>query len=377
MRIGIDGGCWNNRRGYGRYLRELLEAVARIDGSHKYTVFLDSSPSFPLPALFEPILVGTSQTVAESARADGRRSIGDLMRMSRAVARHKLDLLFFPSVYSYFPVLRPVPMVLGIHDTIADRNPQLAFASKRQELFWWLKVRLGILQADKILTVSHYSKRCVEQCLRVPSSQIRVVYEAASPVFRKLSGPGGTGDYLLYVGGISPNKNLAMLVRAFARLKRRDGLKLLLVGDFKNDGFKGCYMELTALVQELGLDSEVLFPGYVPDEELCRLYNQARAFVLPSLDEGFGLPVLEAMACGSPVVIGTGNAMEEVAGDAAILVDARDEVALSGALDRVLSDAPYRAELAQKSLRRATEFSWDAAARSLLRLFEETGSESE
>ena len=263
-------------------------------------------------------------------------------------------------------------MVVGIHDTIADRNPQFAFASKRQEMFWRWKVRLAILQADRILTVSDYSKRCVEQTLGVRASRISVVYEAASPVFRKLGASGGSGDFVLYVGGISPNKNLPALVRAFARMEAGDGLNLMLVGDYENDGFKGCYQELTALVRTMGLTEKVVFTGYVPDEELCVLYNSARVFVLPSLDEGFGLPVLEAMACGAPVIIGSGNAMEEVAGDAAVAVDPRDEAALARALDRVLRDEPFRAELAGKSLRRAAEFSWDSAARSLLKVFEET-----
>lgn len=371
MHIGIDGGCWNNRRGYGRYTRELLAAVMRVPGSNRYTIFLDSPAEFPLPPELKAIVVNTSQKVSESARADSRRSLADLCRMSRAVARHKLDLLFFPSVYSYFPVLRSTRMALGIHDTIADRNPRFAFESRKQELFWRWKVRLAIRQADRIVTVSEYSKRCVEQTLRVPASRIQVVHEAASPVFRKIDGIGGAGDFILFVGGISPNKNLAVLIRAFARMQSRNGLRLLLVGDYRNDGFKGCHRELVALVESLGLDGKVVFAGYVPDPELCVLYNRARLFVLPSLDEGFGLPVLEAMACGAPVVIASGNAMEEVAGDAAVAVDSRDEGALAAALDRALNDESYRAGLAERSLRRAAQFSWDIAARSLLNTFEE------
>lgn len=372
LHIGIDGGCWSNRRGYGRYARELLHAAVRAGGSHRFTIFLDSPPAFPLPHGLEPVMVGARESVAEGARADSHRPIGDLWRMSRAVAAHRLDVFFFPSVYSYFPLLRSTRMVLGVHDTIADRNPQFAFASKRQELFWRWKVRLALLQADTVLTVSDYSRQCVEQTLGVSPARIRVVYEAASPVFRKFNPEDPRENFILYVGGISPNKNLAALVRAFASLKKRGDLKLMLVGDYQSDGFKGCYLELKDLVEKLGLSREVEFTGYIPDEQLCAMYNRARLFVLPSLDEGFGLPVMEAMACGAPVIIGSGNAMQEVAGDAAVAVDPRDEAALAGALERVLEDESHRADLAARSLRRAAEFSWDAAARSLLKIFEET-----
>src|SRR5882762_6331991 len=116
MHIGIDGGCWNNRRGYGRYLREVAGAIARVGGSNRYTIFLDSPPMFPVPDDFEIVLVNTSEAVSEGATASSRRSVSDLFRMSRAVAAHKLDLLFFSSVYSYFPLLRSTRMVLGIHD---------------------------------------------------------------------------------------------------------------------------------------------------------------------------------------------------------------------------------------------------------------------
>jgi glycosyltransferase involved in cell wall biosynthesis len=375
MNIGIDGACWANRRGYGRFLRELLAAVASVDRENRYTIFFDSAPhgDFDLGDRFRSVLVGTSATVSEAANASGRRSLKDLLRMSRAVSRERLDLFFFPSVYSYFPLFRRVPVVLGVHDTIADRNPQFAFSSKRHELFWRWKVRIALAQATTVLTVSEYSKRCIESYLRVPASRIRVLSEAASSRFRKTGGGEEFGDYVLYAGGISPNKNLATLIRAYARLpQRRSGLKLLLVGDYESDGFKSCYGALCRLVAELRLGGEVVFPGFVPDRRLSELYSGARLFAMPSFDEGFGLPALEAMACGAPVVASKGHALEEVVGDAGLLVDPNDEVGLAAAMESVLGDGALRAELSRRSLERAAEFSWPRAAEQLLAIFAET-----
>ena len=375
MRIGIDGGCWSNRRGYGRFLRELLEAVARNDKQNQYTVFLDSGSygQFHLNGNFRAVQVHTATSVEQAATSEGRRSIGDLLRMSRSVAREPLDLFFFPSVYSYFPLLRGVKTVLGIHDTIADRNPGFSFASRRQETFWRWKVKLAIAQADTILTVSEYSKRCVHELLGVPEPRISVLYEAASAHFRKLPAQTAADPYILYVGGISPNKNLAALVRAFSRLEaRRRGVRLLLVGDYKSDGFKGCHAELVELIGKLKLNGEVEFAGYVPDDRLCEMYNRASLFAMPSLDEGFGLPALEAMACGAPVVVSTGNSLTEIVGDAALAVDPRDEAALAQAMDRILGDERLAANLRERSLRRAAQFSWDAASARLLQIFQDT-----
>jgi glycosyltransferase involved in cell wall biosynthesis len=373
MHIGIDGACWANRRGYGRFLRELLEAIASVDRENRYTIFFDSGVDggFHLGERFTPVAVRTAVSVSGAASASGHRSLADLLRMSRAVSRERLDLFFFPSVYSYFPIIGRVPVVLGVHDTIADRNPQFAFASKRHELFWRWKVRLALAQAATVLTVSEYSKRCIESHLRVPAAKIRVLSEAASSRFRRTAGGGDLGRYVLYAGGISPNKNLATLVRAYARLPRR-GLKLVLAGDYQSDGFKSCYGELCELVAQLGLIGEVIFPGFVSDERLCELYSGASVFVMPSFDEGFGLPALEAMACGAPVIAGKGHALDEVVGAAGLLIDPNDEAGLAAAMESVLTDGALREEMAHRSLDRASQFSWQSAARTLLSVFQET-----
>ena len=374
MRVGVDGGCWSNRRGYGRFLRELLGALTRTDRENEYVVFLDppSYEDFRLGPPFRPVRVEVSEPVAKAASADGRRSIGDLLRMSRAASREPLDLFFFPSVYSYFPILRKLPILLAIHDSIPERNPSMHFDSRKAALFWRTKVRLALAQATLVLTVSEYSKRSLGKFLGVPGRNIRVLPEGASAVFRKLDAGAPEHRYVLYVGGFSPHKNLATLVRAFSQLQARfSGVRLVLVGDYQSDPFKHSYSDLKRLVSQLSLDKEVVFTGYVPDDELCRIYNQAALVALPSLDEGFGLPALEAMSCGVPVVASSGNAMEELIGDAGMLVDPHDEPAITAAMDRILADAALAQELSARSLQRASQFSWESTARGLVSVFHE------
>lgn len=374
MYVGIDGGCWGNQRGYGRFLRELMKALGEAGSSHRYTVYLDSSsyPRFDLKAPFEPRRIATHQGVAESATADSHRSLRDLLRMSLAV-RDPLDLFFFPSVYSFFPLLRRIPVIVGIHDTIADRNPQFSFSSQKQSLLWRAKVRLALAQADTILTVSQYSKRSIAEWFRVPAGRIAVVQEAASPQFFPRNFEPPARPFALYAGGLSPNKNLARLIRAFSRSHARAlGAQLVLAGDNTSDPFKGNYTELKALVAELDMGGQVVFTGFVPDEELCRLYNTCTVFVMPSLDEGFGLPAIEAMSCGRPVIVSSGNSLQELVGDAGLTVDPYKIEELAAAIDRVFSCEDLRRSLAKRAIKRASEFSWETAARQLLEVFEQT-----
>lgn len=376
MRVGIDGGCWNNRRGYGRFLREVLAELPGVDPSVQYTVFLDSplKPEDRLPESVRLIHVSTSAGVNLAAHAAGRRPLPDLLRMSWAVANEDLDVFFFPSVYSYFPLLRPVPMLLGIHDTIAERNPSFAFEAKRHQRFWDWKVKLALAQATRILTVSEYSRRCIEQEFGWPAEKIEVVHEAAPARFRPQPVAAGQVPYVLYVGGISPNKNLAVLVRAFARLRRNlPAVRLVLGGDYLTDGFKSSHPELQALIRAEQLEQHVEFTGYVPEEDLCNLYSGASLLAFPSLDEGFGLPAVEAMACGLPVVASRGHALEEVVGDAGLLVDARSEAELASAMERILTDPALAGELRERSLRRAADFSWRRTAERVLDVLKGTG----
>ncbi len=370
MRIGIDGTCWAHQRGYGRFLRELLRALGSADASHRYIVYLDpaSYEVFDLGEPFEARLIGTSVAVTEAAIADGHRSAKDLFAMSRGV-KEPLDVFFFPSVFSYFPLLRRVPMVLGIHDTIADRNPQLTFSSGLHTLLWGIKVRAALFQAHTVVTVSEYAKRSIAEWFRVAPDRIRVIEESSSSSFFEREYPIPSRPFVLYAGGISPNKNLPRLVTAFAQSAARGlGAQLIMVGDYKSDGFKGSYSEIQAVIGKFQLHDDVVMTGFVPDEELNRYYNTCTLFVMPSLDEGFGLPAIEAMTCGRPVIVSTGNSLEEVVGESGVLVNPLSVTEITAAIDRVYLDRDLQESLGKRARKRAKQYSWDRAARQLLEI---------
>lgn len=343
-------------------LREQLATLLQSDSSNTYLLFLDSPADIPSHPNLIARIVGTSQTVKEAATSDGRRSASDLLRMGRAVSIEQLDLFFYPAVYSWFPLHRRIPNIVGIHDTIADRNPHLAFSTPMQELFWNLKVKGALWQADHIVTVSNYSARQISSLFEEPGSRISVVPNAVSPFFHPVAADNGQ-PYILYAGGISPNKNLPVLIEAFSHLN--PNLRLVLAGDYQGDGFKGCYASLVQQITRLNLNSRIEFTGFVTDERLRELYSGAAVFAMPSLDEGFGLPALEAMACGAPVVVSSGNGLTEVVGDAGMICPPMDVPSWAAALQLAVNDPSLRS----KSLQRASEFSWHHSAQALLKVF--------
>ena len=379
MRIGIDGTCWLNRRGYGRFARELVGSLAALDGGVEYTLVIDFDPTQApaLPPGIRVLPVSTRQPAARAAAAAGRRSLADMWATSRAISRERFDVVFFPSAYTYVPVAGPGHVVVVIHDVIAEQFPQHVFPTRLAATLWWLKLLAVRRQADLVMTVSEASRRGIAERFGIPLDRIVVVPEAADALFRPLPRNAAMHDvlqrlsigdrrFLLYVGGISPHKNLGALLDAFAQLRRdrvADDCRVVLVGDYAGDVFYSAYDALQRQVQMLGLGDSVHFTGYVADEDLAYLYSAAEAFVLPSLLEGFGLPVIEAMACGAPVIASRRGALPEVVGEAGILFDPDRPGELRAALQRVLSDATLRDRLRRLGPQRAAEFSWARAAR--------------
>ena len=388
MRIGVDACCWSNRRGFGRFTRELLRAMVRSDAANDYVFFVDKSTAdeCTLPEEVETIVVSTRAAPTDAASAAGRRSLEDVLAFSREVLKHDLQLFFFPAVYSYFPVFNRAKIIVTLHDVIAERHPDLVFPNSRLQFYWNLKRKIALRQADLILTVSENSKRELVTFLGLPERRIRSISEAADPVFTVLPRNGEMQEmlrrykiepstrFLLYVGGISPHKNLDALIAAFRELSTDPcfaDLKLVLVGDYRDDPFLSAYHSLKRQIRSAALEDRVIFTGFVPDQDLALLYNAAALFVLPSLEEGFGLPVIEAMACGAPVVSSDRGSLPEVLGDAGRFFDPQDTGMLTGILKQVLTDDALRTEMRSKGLQRTPQFTWAKAANDTLAVFEE------
>lgn len=391
MKIGVDVSCWANKRGYGRYARELLRALLACDPQNDYRFFLDAETAqevSDLPERAQTVIVKTSQAATRAAAASGRRSLRDMWAMGQAVRQQgrDLDLFYFPSVYTFYPLRTQAKVIVTIHDTIAEHYPRLIFPDRRSRLFWMLKVGWAVRQARLVTTVSETARREISKEFGLKEDTVRVIPDAVGGEFRPLDsllethpvlaryGIKHDERFILYVGGISPHKNLPTLLDAYASLIRGQGVqgvRLVLVGDYQKDVFYSAYQSLRAQVEREGLSEQVIFTGFVSDSDLVHLYNAAEMLVLPSFDEGFGLPALEAMACGTPVVASRAGALPEVVGQGGLFFNPYAPEELQERLQRLLADRQLRADLGRKGLQRAREFSWEHSARTALGIFEE------
>ncbi|MEO6051266.1 MAG: glycosyltransferase family 1 protein [Pyrinomonadaceae bacterium] len=387
MKIGIDATCLGNKRGFGRFTRELLGALVELDQTNEYLFFIDlhSDETDSIPQRIRVIVANTDVAAIEAASAHGSRSVKDLWAMTRQVLEHKIDVFFFPAVYSYFPIFNRTKIVVTLHDLIADHHPDLIFPDTRSKIFWKLKQNAAVKQAHLIATVSEYSKQQIIEYFNLRPSRLRIISEAAGPDFKVLNayedmdndlvryGLEKGEKFLLYVGGISPHKNLSVLIDAFKLIvdKRNSRIKLVLVGDYKDDPFFSAYPSLKKQVTDLGLEERVIFTGFVPDHDLAYLYNAATLLVLPSLEEGFGLPAVEAMSCGTPVAASNCGSLPEILGDAGRFFDPRDPQDISTTIRQILSDDGLQARMREDGLNRSQQFLWKRAAEDTLAIFSE------
>lgn len=372
MRIAVESACWLNGRGYGRHLRSLMRALLQEDTRNQYTLCFDYQPE-DVPAGCEVRVAHAKTPAALAASASGRRSLPDMWRMSRLLSHRDFDLVLFPTVYSFVPVTGRAARVVMIHDVIAETFPHLTVPSPAARMAWNLKVAWARRQADAIVTVSEYSRRGILERFPVPADRVFLAGEAPDPAFRRLDCPelpsayAAFGRFTVYVGGFSPHKNLDALVRAFASV--REDVHLLLVGDYEREVFHSYYATLRELVKRLGLEQRVHFVGFVPDHDLAILLNRAEALVLPSLMEGYGLPAVEAAACGCPVIATKESPLPELLPGAGLFVDP-NEANLADALAKLLSSKELRAEMGAAGLRAAARLTWAAAARQMMAVFQ-------
>ncbi len=300
------------------------------------------------------------------------RVLWEQLAQGRALRAVGADLAHGPVFVG--PLMAPCPVVVTVHDLSFLRYPRLFRPANR--LYLRLFTRLSVQRARRVIAVSTYTAEETVRLLGVAREKIRVVYHGVDPVFRPLppeevaafrARRGLPDRFVLFVGTLEPRKNLVRLIEAFARSCADSGTVLVLAGA------RGWYdEEIFAAVERLGLSSQVHFPGYIPNDELPLWYNAAEFFAYPSLYEGFGLPVLEAQACGTPVLTSSVSALPEAAGDGALMVNPYHVEAIADGLHRLLTDETIRETLRRRGLEHAARFSWPRTAADTVTVYQET-----
>jgi glycosyltransferase involved in cell wall biosynthesis len=341
--------------GVHQYIYHLLRHLGQADDRLRYTLLLGGN-------LIPPDVDFTSIQSRWPTGRPAARVVWEQLAQPRVLRQIGADLVHGPVFIG--PLLSPCPVIVTIHDLSFIRFPDLFRPANR--LYLTLLTRLSARRARRLIAVSSHAAAETTRLLGVPPEQIEVVYHGVDPAFRPLPDDevaafrhrrGLPGRFALFVGTLEPRKNLIRLVEAFARI-RDDQTGLVLVG-----GKGWLYDELFARVEALGLSKIVSFAGYVAGDELPLWYNAATALAYPSVYEGFGLPVLEAQACGTPVLTSNASSLPEAAGDAGLMVDPYNTDALAAGLHRLLTDESLQYELRERGLIHARQFSWPRTAR--------------
>jgi glycosyltransferase involved in cell wall biosynthesis len=362
--------------GVGTYIRNVVRTLGRLD--HETTYLLVGSPEKvkeigPLPANFHTVPL-----------AGPERSVKSYREFRTLVKQLDCDLVHIPNLFS-IPRSLSCPYVMTVHDILEH------LSRAREQTGFWRSLHFQLTKrvlsgAERIFAVSNFTKLETEKLFNIPPGRIEVVHNAIDE--RLLNGHANPADrqliveryqvtypFLLYAGRISPHKNVVRMIEAFSALKtelEKDNLfpdlKLIIIGDDLSGN-----PDLRRTVIRSGVQHDVRFLGFVPIEVLRTFYDTAKIFVFPSLYEGFGLPPLEAMAHGTPVVTSNVTSLPEVVGNAAVLVHPENVFEIMRALHRVLLDQPLREKMKERSYRQASKFSWETSVRRIMDVYREVG----
>jgi glycosyltransferase involved in cell wall biosynthesis len=351
--------------GIGRYTLNLLCGIAEANPERRILVLTSDVSALPEAVQRCPSFEFVKRT-------SNPRGLAEQFTAPRAIRRHGIRLLH--SLDAFAPLCASCLGVITIYDLIPITCRDVLYSSSKAR--WWRLwrawLKLQCRAASRVITLSRHSVQDIERLLNVPSDRIRIIpggvqvpaqTDPPAEVRRIIQ----SGPFILYVGRRAPYKNLAGLLHAFAQVRaRKSDIRLVIAG-----APDARYREPEIVAQRLGLGNSVVLTGHVGDAGIAELYRNAAVFAFPSLYEGFGLPPLEAMACGAPVVASNRTSVPEAVGDAAILVDPADPSDMARAILRVLSDRPLALKLREKGFQRAASFTVKKQAEQTLRLYEE------
>ncbi|MHB1456409.1 MAG: glycosyltransferase family 4 protein [Armatimonadota bacterium] len=368
MRVAIDARpTQGSFTGDATYWRGLITGLSKIESDNEYLLYFYNklqTPGVPPSQNMQHILIPGLNWRMWSAYSFPKALKRDGVRVAH--------------VQYSIPPFTPCPVITSIHDVSFKRHPE--FFSPKDRFILDMGVKLSKRRAARILALSEYTKAEICELYSINENRVDLVYPGVDLLFKPCGREESlqlvrtkyriTDPYVLTLGVIQPRKNLSRLLEGFSILKRNHEIrhKLVIVGKYG-------WMEenLTRTIDNLGLTGEVLLTGYAPYEDLPYLYSGADLFVYPSVYEGFGLPPLEAMCCGTPVITGDRSSLPEVVGDAGIMVDPYNPEAFTDAISRVLADKFLRTELARKGLEQSRKFTWERTARQVDAIYNETG----
>lgn len=367
--IWIDGYEANvaQRVGSGQVAFELLKNIENLDTENNYTILLPGRPSADLP----PERKGWKYKVLWPGKLWTRLAVPAYYK----IAKQKPEIIFSPTHYT--PLFTKAKIIPVIFDLSFIHFPHMFKKTDLYKLTNWTKE--SVKRSSQIITISESTKRDLVKIYDVKEERIAVAYpgydgekfkpEKDPEELEKIRSKYGiSGDYIIYIGTIQPRKNLIKLIRSVAKI---DNLKLVVVGKIKGLGKQGWMNEdILNEPKKLKVEDRVIFTDFIPTDEIPSLISGSKAFVLVSLWEGFGIPVVEAMACGVPVIVSNVSSLPEVVGEAGIMVNPKSETQIEQAIRLLVSDNKLNARLSKRALEQAKKFSWQKMAKKVLEVFE-------
>jgi glycosyltransferase involved in cell wall biosynthesis len=379
-RIGIDANCLlYDQSGFGRYTSNLIKNILKNDSANEYFLYANFiRKSSQRKKILSDFIYETKAKNVHlrilSLPSQWKEIISGTNFPYSKIMPDSLDLYFSPH-FAGIPRNGFNKQVVTIHDLVFLKYPE--HRGTKLSRYYLKRTKIAIEKSDKIIAVSLSTKKDLIELLQVPKEKIQVIYEGADDNFRVIADARTTTlrtkkyvdlktKYILSVGNLEPRKNLSVIIKAFSLLplNLQQQYKIVFVG---GKGWNN--QELAQTIDDYNLSGKIIFTGYVPDKDLPYLYNRAAVFIYPSLYEGFGLPVLEAMSCGTPVITSNLSSLPEIVGRAGILVNPKNEQELAGAIKNILERPKMALSMKKKGLLQAKKFSWQKAAKETLKVF--------